>query len=1323
MSAHPLECQALELSSAEKCRNEATHAEGLFCWFHSKQVYGLYLGYKRRNARLDALEDEAPGYLKSSNVPLGNQTFQDLVDEKALQEIHAHLFEKYNLIGRVIDARKLHHKHFYSLDFDYGHQAYIGKLSNQRHITLRALENLGKRISELLYEKEQWFTWARQAQDAEEANRDKMQKKIIQEAALFKRHWAVVQARLKSKRQKEEEKRHEAYLEAAYQERMAMGLAEEYGDEEWDPIEDQNSDKRYQYVDLIMHFLWMEVLEQDPTISHIEPVATGNLDDSAPANETSTPAKKPKTKGKKGDASKAVLESKSPQKVRRAESGQKTLLAMQARGPVVTDEKQREPDKSSIETEVDMRKRLKEGVEKDHSKTWGTQLIGSFDNPSETYEKTAPMSDEDIDAAVKEVKEVKLLLFCRLVLAHASLLPAALRASNVEEFLQDAEITHSDLRDLCLKVEAPTMQNIRDACADFARGDDPEDDTDEPIDEEEIENLRDLVTAERRYQHLQSKSWVLEHILDGQSRAAENEKSKSKKKRDKKKSKKTKNTTDEKTKITICGKTIWNHASEKAMSRDGWFQFSIMAKDCDLKHAIPLCRNWSEFSELNHLSLWQFFPVSNWTSWTPNHMVDQLQKLEFFPYLIDQCAELYSRYSQASGRGKARRHHDMVEAKNIIVGHMKRNDPVTRRFLQYMVMRAGEVMVLVRDGKTGRVMTAPPEEHLWTYRQKSGIGRASKNEWVNVLEVGPKFFASSDKLRDWRFAFDDYYEVYMWDFAPCQPASSLSNVIISELRNAWRVTNPRELFSHMEPLMRSLTREETTMRTRRVKPGEDVQSLWDTVNSETAEYSMVELTGNEPVSLKGADLAKRSDLFYNEGNALEDAVLFPDELESNNKKVPFREMNTPIDRIQTAFMKPKLRGWEKIMNGPAKDFASTILNAQDGDKFEKWVWEMPKIWESGLDALRLTEYSNELEEILMRTRVTEVENLDVHGHYQSSSYMDVEERERSIADERLPDKSLDLWPHAFVVNDIVRAFATMAMFFPELDVTAPVTKFIQSGPCESFRNSLLFDPWRRGEAQPDRRGRASYKLRDSEFWDEWDKVWTAGGYYAEHVPLEWNIALRPIIAKLYRAGIIEQWYAQNNREIILGVATANTEPHRPGKLDLFINYHNDYSYFTPRLPPGYIHPDTWPALLPLARKFAREHEGARFALLRLWSAPHFYPILVGLEQRRYTSFLDGVGRTWEFRFMPKDALASEFMAHRVVEMILKLMRRQVGDRVAHRGDLVLVMAEDPKQLLKYATGVTFALETKSWLREVDVWKSFINVDLDVLEGLDPYWWD
>lgn len=56
----------------------------------------------------------------------------------------------------------------------------------------------------------------------------------------------------------------------------------------------------------------------------------------------------------------------------------------------------------------------------------------------------------------------------------------------------------------------------------------------------------------------------------------------------------------------------------------------------------------------------------------------------------------------------------------------------------------------------------------------------------------------------------------------------------------------------------------------------------------------------------------------------------------------------------------------------------------------------------------------------------------------------------------------------------------------------------------------------------------------------------------------------------------------------------------------------------------------------------------------------------------------------------------------------------------HRDDLVLVKGVDEADLMKRCTAVTFALQTKPWLREVDLWKSFVNVDLKFLEGLDSY---
>lgn len=447
--------------------------------------------------------------------------------------------------------------------------------------------------------------------------------------------------------------------------------------------------------------------------------------------------------------------------------GQIKLLAMQQRGEYESEPGLSEPDKNNIETEEEMRKRLSQGVKKNLDNVVGMQLVGTLENPHETWDKTAPMDDDEIDSLMRDIREIKLLLFCRLVLVQASLLPAALRASSVDEFLNDTSVAESNLRDLCLKVAEPTLQDIRDACADFARGD-KEDET-PPVkddDDDEDESLEDLLKGDSRYQHLHTNDWFKERLL----KQAES----SGKKKKIKKSRRLK----ARTKVTICGKGIWNHSSEDAMSRDGWLQFSVMAKDCDLKHAIQLCRNWSEFSDLNLLALWQYFPASNWTSWSCDKFMQQLQQLGFFPYFTDLDADRNTYVREVGGRSQARRQHEILESRNVLIGNMKRNDPVTRRFIQYLLMRTGEILVMVRDGRTGRVITAPRDDHLWTCRKTEGLEKASKNEWDSVLSMGPDFMKLTDMLREWRFGFSDYYDVFIWDFVPGKSFINMYNTTV-----------------------------------------------------------------------------------------------------------------------------------------------------------------------------------------------------------------------------------------------------------------------------------------------------------------------------------------------------------------------------------------------------------------------------------------------------------------------------------------------------------------------------------------------------------------
>lgn len=546
------------------------------------------------------------------------------------------------LLGKVIGARQLHHKHFFSVDMDYGHKVYLEKLQARRAGVLRALENLEKRTAAVLYEREQWFKWVRTSQSEEEATRDKEQKKVKMEAAMFQRHWKEVQSRMGAVRDKEEKKKQDAYLEQAWKERMEEASYEsEAADEDWDPIEDVLEEEREKYVDLIRRFLWIEIekaqgpvspapeerssatpavapaptptqLVQQPT-TPATPVTVedegDNVENIDPAStERSEPSKS------KGEAKKKKKKSKTPA-TNPGTSSPSSSKALKIPG------KPPEVGKGHIETQGEIRKRLKEGIERDRSGMYGPQLIGTIKNPVETLHRTPPIPDEEIDKLLQDISEIKVLLFCRTLLSHATLLPAALRAKSVQDFLADPEVSDSDLRDLCLKVEQPNLQALRDACADFARGDDPE----PPPPEDEVDALStaEMLRRDLMYGDLDEMT-LFSALLSNNSRNATRKERARLLEESQGSSKASKS---KRIKITVCGKTIWNYTSEHAMARDGWLQFSIMAKDCTFNEAVELCRNWDEFFELQTLTLWDFFPSAKWSSWAMNTLHEQLLQL------------------------------------------------------------------------------------------------------------------------------------------------------------------------------------------------------------------------------------------------------------------------------------------------------------------------------------------------------------------------------------------------------------------------------------------------------------------------------------------------------------------------------------------------------------------------------------------------------------------------------------------------------------------------------------------------------------------------
>jgi hypothetical protein len=645
-------CTALFVSDEKQCQDPATSLNGLFCAFHSRQCQGLYRGYKRRNARLDSIRSTLPTYLAGSSIPLANQNFADVEDETTLRELHDHLFLRYQLLGRVIRARQLHHSRFYASNLDYGHQHFLDGLQNEKYIVLRALERLERHTAEVLYKKQQWFKWVRSLEDEEEAHRDNEKKKIKKEAALFQRHWKEVTARMKKLRAREDAKRQAEYLEKAYHERMSQQEVDDVdGDEDdedgealWDPIEDVIDDQRGSYVELIRYFLW-DVQEQqqateakgsaDGPSSLSQP--HGNAVGGSQVGLMPPPTVFSAQEGQEGQSLTDAEPNSKPKQVLQQNTS-KTLPAKKSKKSKgknkqsnSTDTPEGTPGKMKLETKSEVRQRLSEGMEYEHGAGW--VLRGTVENPTETMWKTVPVPEDEIEELLMDIAEIKQLLFCRLLLAHAGLLPAALRASTVEEFLQDPEVTETDLRDLCLKMEQPGLQELRDACADLGRGDKELEIEDEEKDEQLMLESRGRPLFPNRPPFLK--------LADSVPKTWNS-------KREKKLRKHRELTMElesgasfvdfgsiddegqyriKKIRVKVCGRYIYNYPSEKAMLRGGWLQFSVIAKGSSLFDAMSLCRNWDEFYELTILACFQYFPTSNWATWVGDRGRQQMLQL------------------------------------------------------------------------------------------------------------------------------------------------------------------------------------------------------------------------------------------------------------------------------------------------------------------------------------------------------------------------------------------------------------------------------------------------------------------------------------------------------------------------------------------------------------------------------------------------------------------------------------------------------------------------------------------------------------------------
>ncbi|KAF2168271.1 hypothetical protein M409DRAFT_21709 [Zasmidium cellare ATCC 36951] len=1375
-------CRALNLSDETPCRGEATHANGLFCGYHARQCMGMYMGYKKRNAQLTTLDATPPDYLAKSQTSLRNETFASVQDEKTLNSLYHYLFKKHNLLDRVIRARRLHHAHFYSQTLDYGHKHYIDRLVNDKGTTLRALQRLQRRTAEVLYEQQKWFSWVRQRQDDEENTRDNEGKKVKKEALLFKRHMKVVDARLEKKRHLEEQRKQDAYLDKAYEERLRQA---NHNDLEFDPIEDTIEDEREDYVDLMRRLMWLASATQD-----LERASESQ----SPMSRDKTHKVKPSEKENIDPKAAALSKSNTPGSAltRNAKKRAKAKAKADAR-----EEEENTPTVEVNETRQEMHDRLVIGQNVDETMFDGLRLAGTMDRPAELVGKIPGMPADEVEQLLDDIAEIKELLLCRLLISQAALLPAALRAKSVDEFLADPEITTNELRDLCLRVEQPALQEIRDACADFARGDAEDSDSDDEDHTKDEQDAFDKTTSNRKasgftgmlHQTFLPEKWSSKReelnqlgshrqkSVDGGQHAIDfgdlDDDCQFKNKR---------------IRLRVCGKTIWNYPSDKAMARGGWLHYSIIAKGTGFEDAIGLCRNWQEFWELNVLALFQYFPSATWGRWERDQMTRKLLQLGLIPYSEFNAADEITKRWQQRGRGRGQTQHAVSEAKNFICAHMKRNDPVSRRFVQYLSMMSNYVCILVRDGKTGRILIQPPKEHSWLVRKKSGIGRASKNEWDVIAEVGEHMFERLENVRAYgshAFGFNSYYDITIWDLEPGQPFPYLYDTIHTALAKAHRVCTGRDFYNPVASIIKTLHRDKTSGRARDVKAGEN--SIYDDLHS--SDFRVV--SGD---ALKGWQTLTEQfpkDVLYNERDAAEDLVLFPEERQGQ-MATAIKGFDDPITLVIES--QPDIKRFAYDLDTdddldeieasqkrkrPAQRLLS-YLNPEQAAQFEdnvpehippcpdpenpdcsceECMWydeneveddeEEGEVEDRAMDVLSAVPAETEEMIRLMDLTMAKDPHDDEDLRGQFGSFLDREaantfrqqwheadlvpgSKERWVSTLSVLKEArklqqpfsvplliellkMELWldyyksAHRLVWRDMADALTLASLSFPWSAQTQQIRAGL--GPEKLSLLDDLTDNAQKARGEPYSRSYNGCDARPNEFWNEAQRQLQANEC---RIPPAWDLVARPVIAAWLRAGMIGPAYAPDGSGYVFLVK-------EDGKDDpnIFINYRT-----LPDPPDGPLDTEFRKIdLLACASTFAAKYEGSRFALLRLWSHSHFWQLQVAGPNREHLAFSDTMGRCWHLRFIPKDMPLSDYSLQATVEERTERFQKQFAGKVVFKRDMALVMGESEEDLRWYTAAVIFALTTRPWKFEVDMWKSFVNVDLGFLEALDKKWLD
>jgi hypothetical protein len=123
------------------------------------------------------------------------------------------------------------------------------------------------------------------------------------------------------------------------------------------------------------------------------------------------------------------------------------------------------------------------------------------------------------------------------------------------------------------------------------------------------------------------------------------------------------------------------------------------------------------------------------------------------------------------------------------------------------------------------------------------------------------------------------------------------------LFKARRIIDTKEIYQPMAGILQSLTRDHNK-RPRDLRPGEKAETLWDELDSGKWKFKVGK--AHKTDGLAGFETSKLPFGFaYSEADALEDAILFPEELTNPDAKLPVQEAANSLDKWESTG--PKLR--------------------------------------------------------------------------------------------------------------------------------------------------------------------------------------------------------------------------------------------------------------------------------------------------------------------------------------------------------------------------------------------------------------------------------